>query len=227
MIDSSAPIVTTFLVYVAAMIGTGVWAYTRTHTFADFALGSRRLSPFVAALSAGASDMSGWLFLALPGAVYSAGVGASWIAVGLIAGTYLNWLFVAPRLRTYTERAGNAVSLSAYLEERFEDRTRTLRMVSAVVILVFFTVYVASGLVAGGLLFEHVFSIPFGLGVTLTAAVIVIYSALGGFLAVSTTHVMQAILMFAALIVLPAVGIGALGGFGTMTGASTPGRRTC
>ncbi|MFE2508357.1 sodium/proline symporter PutP [Streptomyces naganishii] len=219
MIDSSAPIVTTFLVYVAAMIGTGVWAYTRTHTFADFALGSRRLSPFVAALSAGASDMSGWLFLALPGAVYSAGVGASWIAVGLIAGTYLNWLFVAPRLRTYTERAGNAVSLSAYLEERFEDRTRTLRMVSAVVILVFFTVYVASGLVAGGLLFEHVFSIPFGLGVTLTAAVIVIYSALGGFLAVSTTHVMQAILMFAALIVLPAVGIGALGGFETMTGA--------
>ncbi|MGW0186866.1 sodium/proline symporter PutP [Streptomyces sp. NPDC003362] len=216
MFDLSAPIVATFLVYVAAMIGTGVWAYARTHTFADFALGGRRLSAPVAALSAGASDMSGWLFVALPGAVYSAGLGASWIAVGLVIGTYLNWLFVAPRLRTYTERAGNAVSLSAYLEERFEDRTRVLRMASAAVTLVFFTVYVASGLVAGGLLFESVFDLRFGLGVTLTALVIVIYSCLGGFLAVSLTHVMQGTLMFLALIVLPLTGIVALGGFGAL-----------
>ncbi|MFI1165056.1 sodium/proline symporter PutP [Streptomyces sp. NPDC020801] len=226
MIDLSAPIVTTFLVYVVIMVATGVWAYTRTHTFADFALGGRRLSAFVAALSAGASDMSGWLFLALPGAVYAAGLGASWIAVGLAVGTYLNWLLVAPRLRTYTERAGNAVSLSAYLEERFEDRTRMLRMVSAAVTLVFFTVYVASGLVAGGLLFERVFDVRFGLGVTLTAVVIVVYSGLGGFLAVSTTHVMQATLMFLALLVLPLVGIGALGGFGALgdaLDAKTPG----
>ncbi|MBL1083726.1 sodium/proline symporter PutP [Streptomyces actinomycinicus] len=219
MFDVSAPIVATFLVYVAIMIGTGLWAYRRTHTFADFALGGRRLSAFVAALSAGASDMSGWLFLAFPGAVYAAGVGASWIAVGLVLGTYLNWLFVAPRLRTYTERAGNAVSLSSYLEERFEDRTRMLRMVSAVVTLVFFTVYVASGLVAGGLLFGQIFDIGFGLGAGLTALVIVIYSCLGGFLAVSHTHVMQATLMFAALLVLPVVGIGALGGFGPLRDA--------
>ncbi|MFI2431281.1 sodium/proline symporter PutP [Streptomyces sp. NPDC018693] len=219
MFDLSAPIVTTFLVYVAAMIGTGVWAYTRTHTFADFALGGRRLSALVAALSAGASDMSGWLFLALPGAVYAAGIGASWIAVGLVVGTYLNWLFVAPRLRTYTEHAGNAVNLSAYLEERFEDRTRMLRMASAAVTLVFFTVYVASGLVAGGLLFEQVFGLRFGLGVTLTALVIVIYSGLGGFLAVSLTHVMQAALMFLALLVLPLVGVGFLGGFGALRDA--------
>ncbi|KUO15400.1 sodium/proline symporter PutP [Streptomyces dysideae] len=219
MFDLSAPIVTAFLVYAAAMIGTGVWAYTRTHTFADFALGGRRLSAFVAALSAGASDMSGWLFLALPGAVYAAGIGAGWIAVGLVVGTYLNWLFVAPRLRTYTERAGNAVSLSAYLEERFEDRTRMLRMVSAAVTLVFFTVYVASGLVAGGLLFEQVFDVRFGLGVTLTALVIVIYSALGGFLAVSLTHVVQGTLMFLALLVLPLVGVGVLGGFGALRDA--------
>ncbi|MGX1854421.1 sodium/proline symporter PutP [Streptomyces sp. NPDC055299] len=213
MFNLSAPIVTTFLVYAVAMIGVGVWAYTRTHTFTDFALGGRRLSALVAALSAGASDMSGWLFLAFPGAVYSAGIGASWIAIGLAVGTYLNWRFVAPRLRTYTERAKNAVSLSAYLEERFEDRTRMLRMVSAAVTLVFFTVYVASGLVAGGLLFEHVFGIRFGLGVTLMALVIVIYSGLGGFLAVSLTHVMQATLMLLALLVVPLTGIGALGGF--------------
>ncbi|MFF7388514.1 sodium/proline symporter PutP [Streptomyces scabiei] len=216
MFDLSAPVVTAFVVYVVAVIGIGVWAYTRTRTFADFALGSRRLSAFVAALSAGASDMSGWLFLALPGAVYAAGLGAGWIALGLAVGTYLNWLFVAPRLRTYTEHAGNAVSLSAYLEERFEDRTRLLRMVSAAVTLVFFTVYVASGLVAGGLLFEQVFDLRFGLGVTLTALVIVIYSGLGGFLAVSLTHVVQGTLMFLALLVLPLVGIAALGGFGAL-----------
>ncbi|GAA3134988.1 sodium/proline symporter PutP [Streptomyces echinatus] len=216
MSDLSAPIVATFLVYVAVMIGTGIWAYGRTHTFADFALGGRRLPAVVAALSAGASDMSGWLFLAFPGAVYASGVGASWIAVGLVVCTYLNWLFVAPRLRTYTERAGNAVSLSAYLEERFEDRTRMLRMVSAAVTLVFFTVYVASGLVAGGLLFGHIFGAGFRSGMALTALVIVVYSCLGGFLAVSLTHVMQATLMFLALLVLPIVGITALGGFGPL-----------
>ncbi|MFE9256554.1 sodium/proline symporter PutP [Streptomyces sp. NPDC006879] len=216
MFDLSAPIVAMFLVYVIAMIATGVWAYARTHTFTDFALGGRKLSALVAALSAGASDMSGWLFLALPGAVYAAGIGASWIAVGLVVGTYLNWLFVAPRLRTYAERAGNAVSLSAYLEERFEDRTRALRMASAAVTLVFFTAYVASGLVAGGLLFQNVFDLRFGLGVTVTALVIVIYSCLGGFLAVSLTHVLQGTLMFVALLVLSLVGITAIGGLGEL-----------
>ncbi|QOV36902.1 sodium/proline symporter PutP [Streptomyces ferrugineus] len=219
MVDLSAPILITFLVYVAAMIGTGVWAYSRTRTFADFALGGRRLSAFVAALSAGASDMSGWLFLALPGAVYAAGLGAGWIAVGLAIGTYLNWLFVAPRLRTYTERAENAVSLSAYLEERFEDRTRMLRVVSATVTLMFFTLYVASGLVAGGLLFQQVFDIRFGVGVTLTALVIAVYACLGGFLAVSMTHVMQGTLMFLALLVVPLTGVAALGGFGALRDA--------
>ncbi|MCX3061141.1 sodium/proline symporter PutP [Streptomyces beihaiensis] len=219
MVDMSAPVAATFAVYVAVMITTGVWAYSRTHTFADFALGGRRLSGFVAALSAGASDMSGWLFLALPGAVYAAGLGAGWIAVGLVAGTYLNWLFVAPRLRTYTARAENAVSLPAYLEERFEDRTRMLRMVSAAITLVFFTLYVASGLVAGGLLFERVFGFRFWVGVTLTALVIVVYAALGGFIAVSLTHVLQGTLMFLALLVVSLTGVAALGGFGALGGA--------
>ncbi|MFC7990892.1 sodium/proline symporter PutP [Streptomyces pilosus] len=219
MFNLSAPIVTTFALYVAAMVGTGLWARTRTRTFSDFALGGRRLRPSVAALSAGASDMSGWLFLALPGAVYAAGIGSAWIALGLAVGTYLNWLFVAPRLRTYTERAGNAVSLSAYLEERFEDRTRTLRLVSAAVTLVFFTLYVSSGLVAGGLLFETVFDLRFGLGVTVTALVIVVYSCLGGFLAVSLTHVMQATVMALALIVLSVTAVVALGGFDALGNA--------
>ncbi|MEU4682605.1 sodium/proline symporter PutP [Streptomyces xinghaiensis] len=217
MFNPSAPVVTVFAVYLVAVIGVGLWAYPRTRTFTDFALGGRRLPPLVAALSAGASDMSGWLFLALPGAVYAAGIGATWIAVGLAVGTYLNWLFVAPRLRTYTERAGNAVSLSAYLEERFEDRTRLLRIVTAAVTIVFFTLYVAGGLVAGGLLFEQVFDAAFGLGVVLTALVIVVYSCLGGFLAVSLTHVVQGTLMFLALVVLPVTGLVMLGGFGTLS----------
>ncbi|UGY94592.1 sodium/proline symporter PutP [Streptomyces gobiensis] len=216
MIDLDVPILITFALYFIAMIGVGVWVYHRTKNFTDFALGGRKLNAPVAALSAQASDMSGWLLLGLPGAVYAAGIGATWIAVGLAAGTYLNWLFVAPRLRTYTERADNAVSLSAYLEERFEDRSRRLRALSATVIVVFFTVYVSSGLVAGGVLFEQVFNVNFELAVSVAVLVIVIYSFLGGFLAVSLTDAVQGTLMFLALLVLPVLGLGLLGGFGAL-----------
>jgi sodium/proline symporter len=216
VIDISTPILATFFVYFVVMIVIGVWVYRRTNTLADFALGGRSLNAPTAALSAQASDMSGWLLLGLPGAVYAAGIGATWIAIGLAAGTYLNWLFVAPRLRTYTERAGNAVSLSAYLESRFEDPTRLLRLISAVVIVVFFTTYVASGLVAGGVLFEEVFGVDSTLAITVAVAVIVVYAFLGGFLAVSFTDVVQGTMMFLALVALPLVGIGLLGGFGAM-----------
>lgn len=219
MVDINTPILTTFIVYFAVMIAVGIWVYSRTRTLTDFALGGRSLNAPTAALSAQASDMSGWLLLGLPGAVYAAGVGATWIAIGLLIGTYLNWLFVAPRLRTYTERANNAISLSAYFEERFEDRTRLLRIVSAVVIVVFFTVYVASGLVAGGVLFESVFGVDSVLAITVAVAVIVLYSFLGGFLAVSFTDAIQGTMMFLALLVVPLVGIGLLGGFGALTGA--------
>jgi sodium/proline symporter len=219
MITVSAPIVTTFVVYLIAMVGVGIWVYMRTQSFTDFALGGRKLNAPTAALSAQASDMSGWLLLGLPGAVYAAGIGATWIAIGLTVGTYLNWKFIAPRLRTYTERARNAVSLSAYLEERFEDRTRMLRIVSAAVIVVFFTVYVASGLVAGGVLFEQMFGMDFELAVTLSAVVIVVYTFLGGFLAVSLTDAVQGTLMFIALLAVPIVGIGMLGGFGALGNA--------
>ncbi|WP_017977017.1 sodium/proline symporter PutP [Actinopolyspora halophila] len=224
MFEISPSVLTTFAAYLVVMIVIGVWVYRRTNTLADFALGGRRLNAPTAALSAQASDMSGWLLLGLPGAVYAQGVGATWIAVGLALGTYLNWLFIAPRLRTYTERASNAVSLSAYLESRFEDRTRTLRMVSALVIVVFFTVYVASGLVAGGVLFEDLFGVDSRLAISVSVAVIVLYAFLGGFLAVSFTDVVQGTLMFLALLVLPMVGIALLGGFGglgsTLTGHS-------
>ncbi|MGG7569081.1 sodium/proline symporter PutP [Streptomyces sp. BP-8] len=211
----------TFGIFLLAMVAVGIATYQDTLTFSDFALGGRRLSAPLAALSAGASDMSGWLFLGLPGAVYAAGIGASWIAVGLAVGTYLNWRLVAPRLRTYTELAGDAKTLSAYFEERFEDGSRMLRVVSATVTVVFFTVYVASGLLAGGVLFEGIFGGGFEFALTVFAVVIVVYTVLGGFRAVSVTHSVQATLMFCAAVALPTIGIGLLGGFGAMHEALT------
>ena len=210
------PIMLVFGIFMIAMITVGIFVYQETQTFTDFALGGRRLKAVVAALSAEASDMSGWLFLGLPGAVYAAGIGATWIAVGLIIGTYLNWRFVAPRLRTYTELANNSVTLPAYLEERFEDRSRMLRIITATVIVVFFTVYVASGLVAGGLLFDQIFRVGFQFGVTVFAVVIVIYSVLGGFRAMCMSHSVQATLMLLAACALPVMGIWQLGGFGAL-----------
>ncbi|GGN34193.1 sodium:proline symporter [Streptomyces kronopolitis] len=215
------PVMITFGIFLLAMVAVGFWTYQDTLTFSDFALGGRRLSATVAALSAGASDMSGWLFLGLPGAVYAAGIGATWIAVGLALGTYLNWLLVAPRLRTYTELAGDAKTLSAYLEERFEDGSRMLRLLSATVTVVFFTVYVASGLLAGGVLFEGIFGGGFEFALTVFAVVIVVYTVLGGFRAVSLTHSVQATVMFGAAVALPAIGVGLLGGFGALHGVLT------
>ncbi|TJZ54442.1 sodium/proline symporter PutP [Streptomyces piniterrae] len=213
------PVMITFGIFLLAMVAVGFWTYQDTLTFSDFALGGRRLSAPVAALSAGASDMSGWLFLGLPGAVYAAGIGATWIAVGLAVGTYLNWRLVAPRLRTYTELAGDAKTLSSYLEERFEDTSRLLRVLSATVIVVFFTVYVASGLIAGGVLFDGIFGGGFEFAVTVFAVVIVVYTVLGGFRAVSLTHSVQATVMFCAAVALPAIAITTLGGFGALHGA--------
>lgn len=216
MVELSGPIVTTFIVYLIAMILIGVWVYNRTKTLSDFALGGRSLNAPTAALSAQASDMSGWLLMGLPGAIYAAGLGQAWMAVGLAAGTYANWRIIAPRLRTYTERAHNAISLSAYFESRFEDRTHLLRVISALVIFVFFTLYVASGLVAGGLLFKTIFDINETLSITLAVVVIVVYTFLGGFLAVSFTDFVQGLLMFAALVAAPIMAIFAIGGFGSM-----------
>ncbi len=214
----AAPETITFAIYLVAVIGIGAWVYSRTRTLEDFVLGGRRLNAPTAALSAQASDMSGWLLLGLPGAVYAAGVGATWIAIGLAAGTYLNWKFVAPRLRTYTQQANNALSLSAYFEERFEDRTGALRLVSAAVMLLFFAVYVSSSLVGGSLLFEEVFNASGDVAVTVAALVIVVYAFLGGFLAVSLTDALQGMLMWVALLVVPVAGILALGGWAAFTG---------
>lgn len=212
----NTPTFTAFIVYLIVMMGIGVFFYYRTRNLADYILGGRRLSPGVAALSAGASDMSGWLLLGLPGAMYAGGMSNIWIAIGLSIGAYLNWQFVAKRLRKFTEKAGDAITLPDYLENRFNDQTRVLRVISAVVILVFFTIYVTSGLVGGAILFEKTFGMNYQLALWVGALVIVAYTFLGGFMAVSLTDFIQGTLMFIALLVVPIITINVIGSWNTV-----------
>jgi sodium/proline symporter len=196
------------------MIGVGVITYRKTSNFSDYVLGGRKLGSWTTALSAQASDMSGWLLLGLPGAAYIGGIEAMWIAIGLALGTYVNWKVVATRLRKYTEVAKNSLTLSDFFENRFRDDTRILRVVSAIVVIVFFSIYTSAQFAAGAKLFELLMGIPYVVALILGAFVIVLYTFLGGFMAVSTTDVIQGTLMFIALIIVPFVAVAELGGFG-------------
>jgi len=203
----NVPVLTTFIVYLVGMLGIGTFFYKMTDNLSDYILGGRQLNSAVAALSAGASDMSGWLLLGLPGALYAGGMSQSWIAIGLVIGAYLNWQFVATRLRSYTEVANDSLTLPDFFEYRFEDRSRLLRVISAVVILVFFTIYTASGLVGGAKLFQSTFNMEYRIALWVGAIVIVSYTFLGGFMAVSWTDFFQGSLMFIALLVVPVMTI--------------------
>ncbi|SFJ85204.1 sodium/proline symporter PutP [Thermoflavimicrobium dichotomicum] len=201
-------------IYIVGMLIIGFYAYKRTSDLSDYMLGGRNLGPVVTALSAGASDMSGWLLMGLPGAMYVSGLSSGWIVVGLTLGAYLNWLFVAPRLRVYTEIANDSITIPDYFENRFKDQSHILRVASALVILVFFTLYTSSGMVAGGELFKSAFQMDYQLGLWLTGGVVIIYTLFGGFLAVSWTDLVQGTLMFLALILVPVVTIMEIGGIG-------------
>lgn len=207
------------IIYFVAMVWIGFAANARTEDLDDYMLGGRRLHPAVSALSAGASDMSGWLLMGLPGAVYAAGLVEAWIAVGLTVGAWLNWKVVAPRLRAYTEVSGDSITIPSFLGSRLRDRSHVLRMVAGVVILVFFTFYVSSGMVAGGTFFETSFGMNYYVGMVLVAGITVLYTLVGGFLAVSWTDVVQGTMMVLALVALPIVGILHLGGPGEMVAA--------
>jgi sodium/proline symporter len=209
----TAPIATAFVLYFLGMAAIGIYAYRLVESHPDYILGGRRLSPAVAALSAGAADMSGWLLLGLPGAVYAAGLNQIWIAVGLSLGAYLNWQIVAEKLRRYTEIARNSLTLPDYLENRFRDSSRALRAVSALVILFFFTIYTSAGLVSGAILFQTSFGLDYLTALWIGSAVIVSYTFLGGFLAVCWTDVAQGLLMFVALLAVPIVAVHNLGGW--------------
>ncbi|MFW6106027.1 MAG: sodium:solute symporter family transporter, partial [Desulfovermiculus sp.] len=208
------PTLIAFIVYLIALMIIGVIFYLRTKSLSDYILGGRGLNPWVAALSAGASDMSGWLLLGLPGAMYAGGMNNIWIAIGLSIGAYLNWQFVARRLRKYTEVANDSITLPDYLENRFNDSSRVLRVISAIVILVFFTIYVTSGLVGGAILFEETFGLDYQLALWIGSLIIVSYTFLGGFMAVSWTDFLQGTLMFLALILVPLIVIQTLGSWG-------------
>ena len=201
----------TFGVYLAAMLAIGLIFYRRTKTIDDYLLGGRNLNVWVTALSAQASDMSGWLLMGLPGAVFLHGLGETWIAVGLLTGIYLNWKFIAPALRSATEKVG-AITLPSFFEKRFGRPPGMVGVVSAVVVFFFFAVYTSAGLKASGLLFESVLDVDYGLAVWVGAVVILAYTVLGGFLAVCWTDLIQGLMILAALLVVPLMAVAGMGG---------------
>lgn len=205
-------IIATFAVYMGLCLALGLVAWRRTRSLSDYLLGGRSLGSWVTAFGAQASDMSGWLLMGLPGLAYAAGFDAVWLATGLAVGTWLNWRYVAAPLRQATERAGNALTLPDYLERRFDDRSRLLRALSALLILVFFTFYASAGFVAAGKLFESLFGLPYIEAMVWGSAVMLVYTVIGGFLAVSWSDVLQGSLMFVALIVVAALGVALAGG---------------
>ena len=207
------PILIAMVLYMAMVIWIGVIYSKKTKTSEDYFLGGRGLGPWVTAMSAEASDMSSWLLMGLPGLAYATGFSqAGWTAIGLILGTYLNWKIVAKRLRHYTEVADNAITVPDFFSNRFKDDKKILSSISAVMILIFFTVYTASGFAACGTLFNSVFGLNYQKSMIVCAIVIVLYTSMGGFLAASTTDLIQGLLMSFAIVIVLIVGVVNAGG---------------
>ena len=219
-------------IYFIAMLGIGVYAWLKsTDDSEGYLLGGRQLPPSVAALSAGASDMSGWLLLGLPGALYATGLVEAWIGIGLFIGAFANWILVAPRLRKQTAELDDSLTIPEFLSRRFPTQAIPLRVISALIIVVFFSVYTAAGRVGGGLLFQTSFAGLFGdlpgsigatdysFGIWITAGVVLAYTMVGGFLAVSLTDFVQGCIMVVALVLRPSVATRGEGGVGPMTRA--------
>lgn len=192
-----------FIIYLLIVLGVGVFAYIATRNLSDYVLGGRKLGGAVAALSAGASDMSSWLLFGLPGAVYLTGMRQIWVSIGLIVGAYGCWLFLAKRLRIYSEVAKDSLTVPAFLDNRFRDDSKMIRGLAALAVLVFFVFYVASGLYAGGLLLSQTFHIDYIYALWISAAIIMLYTSIGGFLAVSWTDFFQGNLMLICLLLVP------------------------
>lgn len=206
MSGSTIAILIAFVCYLLFMIGIGVWCSKKNNSTEDYFLGGRGLNGWVAALSAQASDMSGWLLMGLPGAIYAAGTGEAWIAIGLFLGTVANWLIISRRLRRYTIVANNSMTLPEFFQNRFHDNKKILLGISSAVIVIFFLVYTASALASGGKLFNTVFGIDYHIALLIGAAVILTYTFLGGFLAVCTTDFVQGMMMLIGLMAVPIIG---------------------
>ena len=200
--------------YMMVMVGIGIYYSRKNENVGDFYLGGRKLGPIVTAMSAEASDMSSWLLMGLPGVAYLTGCAeAGWTAIGLAIGTYVNWLVVAKRLRRYTVKAGNSITLPEFYSNRYKDKSKLLLTISAIFIVIFFVPYTASGFAACGKLFSTLFDIPYVTAMVVSAIIIVAYTALGGYLAASTTDLIQSIVMSIALIIVVLFGINVAGGF--------------
>jgi sodium/proline symporter len=200
------------VIYLCLMMGIGLFFYKKSNSQLDYFLGGRNLNPFVTSMSAQASDMSGWLLMGLPGTAFlltknNGMAEAVWTAIGLAIGTYLNWLILAKRLRKYSEYSSNAITIPTFLENRFKDKSHLIKLISAMFIVIFFLIYTAAQFSAGAKLFNTVFGIDYTLALYIGAVVIVSYTFLGGFLAVCWTDLIQGILMFLALVVLPIIAI--------------------
>ena len=213
MTSSEICILIAIVAYLAIVVAIGVIFSRKNKNVDDFYLGGRKLGPFVTAMSAEASDMSGWLLMGLPGLVYLCGIAeASWTAIGLALGTYVNWLILAKRLRNYSSRI-DAITVPDFFKKRFRDNTNVLIIAAAVLIIIFFIPYTASGFSTCGKLFGSLFGIDYHLAMVISAIVIVAYTSLGGFLAASTTDFIQSIIMTIALIVVLVFGINVAGGW--------------
>ena len=195
----------TFVIYLGILFSIGIYSYFQTKELSDYMLGGRSLSAPIAALGVGASDMGSWLLLALPGAFMANGFNQIWLPLGLTMGAFVNWGVVAKRLRVYTEVAKDSITIPAYFENRFHDNSGVLRSITAIVILIFFTIYIGAGFVSGGVLFSSMFKIDYHEALLLTAIIIFIYTCVGGFLAISWIDFFQGSLMLFALLLVPVV----------------------
>lgn len=193
----------TFGLYLLVILGIGVYAYRSTRNFDDYILGGRKMGSFVTAMSAGASDMSGWLLMGLPGAIFVSGLSEAWIAVGLTIGAYFNYRVVAGRLRVFTEQYNNALTLPEFFAQRFPRQQKALKIISSSIILFFFTIYCASGVVAGAKLFQSLLGLEYSSALWLGALATITYTFIGGYLAVSWSDTIQASLMIFALLLAP------------------------
>ncbi len=217
---SSIIIAAIFALYLGVMVAIGFLFFKKTSTMSEYILGGRQLNSWVTAMSAQASDMSGWLLIGLPGTAYIIYEGtceAIWTALGLMVGTYLNWLVVATRLRKYTQISGNAITLPDFFEKRFRDDKHVLKIISAVFTVIFFLVYTSSQFAAGGKLFNTIFGVDYKVGLIIGAAIILIYTAMGGFNAVCWTDTIMGATMFVALIVVPCMAVYNMGGYEGLT----------
>ena len=211
-LENNWPIALAFILYLVLMMSIGLYYSRRQKNLSSYILGDRQLGPWLTSMSAEASDMSGWMLMGLPGYAYLHGLSAFWTGIGLIVGTWANWVLVSRRLRNYTEVADNSLTIPDYLSNRFEDRKNGLRLICALFIILFFIIYTSSGFVAAGKLFNTIFGIPYLHALLLGAFVVVFYTFLGGFSAVALTDFIQGTMMFFTVLYVPVAATIALGG---------------